>query len=462
MNSNCPAPSPGTVRTYLPIGLDLSTCLPAKWVDYGRFVAGGLYLRRHLEKYRDPDGYLPVSSEALRRVLPKRDYLAILDGLRSGRVVESTPGYRAGKDGRPGWSRGFRLTDQYRNGGFESTCLTHTELVRKVVRRRADQRDGIIFPVHRHLRDWHERLKVVTTFPETAFPLVCLADGEFRFTVCDQGRVHHNLSNLSREYRTHLRIGGRPLTGVDVVNSQPLILGLTLKASASAVKENIQAYAMRIIMAKRREYRQRNGEKTKEVSREPYLGTFSPACQNDELNRYIDLCLAGKLYEAVLDSLLDAEPGCGYDREKVKRKLFAVLYGHPRDGATRVGRAFRRLFPSLWEAVAAVNRMGKGALARRMQTVESYLVVHRTCGRLMRDLPEVPLLTVHDSLVSHDEHLGDIESVLREEFQAAFGVTPPVKRKSFAEEASPGVPTATGPDAGEVWDETFAGPRLAW
>jgi hypothetical protein len=66
-----------------------------------------------------------------------------------------------------------------------------------------------------------------------------------------------------------------------------------------------------------------------------------------------------------------------------------------------------------------------------MQTVESYLVVWRTCGRLRREYPDAPLLTLHDCLVTDEDHVGPFGAVLQDEFVRAFGVTPGLKSKPF-------------------------------
>jgi hypothetical protein len=191
------------------------------------------------------------------------------------------------------------------------------------------------------------------------------------------------------------------------------------------LREEIDTYQRTLIRIKK-------GDRGKREERVPNVGIDSDGGQIDGLDEYIELCLGGGVYEAVLGAVRRADADCRYDRDAVKQKLFAVLYGNPRDSDTRVGSAFKGLFPGVWRAVAAINARSDGALARWMQTVESYLVIWRACGRLMREYPGVPLLTIHDCLVTDEAHLDAFERVLLEEFRSVFGVVPKVKRKAFA------------------------------
>ncbi len=393
-------PPPDAVGVYLPDGLDLSACLCPKWRDYGAWVVSGLYLRRHTEIYHGPDDYLPVSSAVLRAILPRRHYRAILDALAAGGVIEGRDGYWAGSGARRGRCKAYRLTDAYRDAPFRRERLTHTELVRKVrkFRERPDERSAA--PVHRHLRQWVHRLTVIPGAPADSLPLAVIRDRRFFSKVCEQGRVHSNLTNLPRGLRKHLRAGGRPLWGIDVVNSQPLLLGLTLAGGRAALAAHLTIYRDWLT----------NPTHTPPPSHPhphhpppttntlPYVGTYSSAGQ-DDLRLYVDLCTEGQIYERLMKRT-------GFDRDLAKERFFAVAYNKPWQAArTVMGRAFREEFPSVWRSIRELNGSDHGELARRMQTVESYLVVWRACGRLMRAFPKAPLLTLHDCLLTDESHV---------------------------------------------------------
>jgi hypothetical protein len=73
-------------------------------------------------------------------------------------------------------------------------------------------------------------------------PLARICARDFFFTVCEQGRVHTNLTNLAREHRQYLRVGGRLLWAMDVTNCQPLLLGLTLANKNALLEQEMSEY----------------------------------------------------------------------------------------------------------------------------------------------------------------------------------------------------------------------------
>jgi hypothetical protein len=190
--------------------------------------------------------------------------------------------------------------------------------------------------------------------------------------------------------------GHGPLICIDIVNSQPLIMGLALKTPGGELSRAITEYQTHLPKANRSQRRARGERKGVESGQEeatPYLAACWGGCQSDDLDRYIGLCREGEIYEVLLDAVRRDGRRGEYDRDRIKRRLFAVLYGQPRHSGTRVGSAFKSLFPGVWAGVEALNLRGVG-LARQMQLVESYVVFWRACGRLMHDYPHAPLLTI--------------------------------------------------------------------
>jgi len=139
------------VFTYVPNNLDLAELMPKKWRDYARWFIGGLYLRQHTEKHLKREEYRPLSSMAIKAVLPKRDYKTILDILAKARVIECDNSYQNGEGKCPGYAKGYRLTPDFREAPYQRVQLGHSRLVSKVVKlwQREAKR---LAPVHRHLK----------------------------------------------------------------------------------------------------------------------------------------------------------------------------------------------------------------------------------------------------------------------------------------------------------------------
>jgi len=66
-----------------------------------------------------------------------------------------------------------------------------------------------------------------------------------------------------------------------------------------------------------------------------------------------------------------------------------------------------------------------------MQKLESQVMIGRVAARLIRERPEMPLLTVHDSILVPAEHVDYVRQVIEEEWLDEFGVVPRTKRSTF-------------------------------
>ncbi len=168
---------------------------------------------------------------------------------------------------------------------------------------------------------------------------------------------------------------------IDIKNSQPLILALTLNNWTNAPKPPTG--------------KGKPHHHPKPPTPTPYVFTLSDACLNDDRNQFLQLCVDGRIYEALAKKT-------GLSRDEVKKRFFAVAYGGQDDMNTRVGNAFGEMFPDCFAAIrqmkprqAARPRNGErrikdpaqGELARRMQRLESELVIGTVCDRLRRESP---------------------------------------------------------------------------
>jgi hypothetical protein len=408
--------------------------LPDRWPDYGKWLVHHLYLRRHLDRRYMDGSFSPVHSQTLRKILPQKHYQTILSLLTQEGVIERKHSYWNGGGAQGGYSKGCRLTEVHREARFGQHWVHHPELAQKLAKRKSEQESKYL-DVHRHLQKMMEDVESVGDYPLVYLPLMAIANGDFLFKVCPYGRVHTNLTSLPREYRKHIRWQGRPLWLIDVVNSQPLILALALKKQAQTTHNHTQPPTT---------YQPKHQSLN--------LATHSDRRLMVDAERYLDRCLAGRIYEDIADRLADEYPHYArltpYERrERVKKRFFAVAYGQKNDMFTQVGNAFRDLFPAcFWTIRGAkppqvprrkkgeprIKLPGHGELAKQMQRLESDIVIDTACERLRRERPEACLLTIHDCLLTTAEHKDYFAQVLADAFDEKYGVRPKLKFKLFA------------------------------
>ncbi|MBA4189487.1 MAG: hypothetical protein C0467_15980 [Planctomycetaceae bacterium] len=399
-------------KAHLPESFNLSVVSPA-WAAYACWVVSAVVIRRFIDREADSSTFVPLDSRYIDGHIPAKVRRPLLDQLLEARVLECDNLFYFNRyfDGGPGKCLCYRLGEGHRDSNIYARDITHPELLRKIARFADKERDAITDPIHLALRRWHDQVEVLPTAPHGEHPLLDnLIDGERRFTVCAQGRVHTNVANLPRQYRQFLRLDKQELFSCDVSTSQPLLLGLLLQKN----KET------------RGECRGRVGR----GERGSHEAVFNPY-SDSSLNVFLEDCLSGTVYDRIATAT-------GYLRDDVKSMFLAVIYGHPDHMHTKVGLAIRDLYPDVFNAVVELNyELGHGGLPKLMQKQESRVMIGRVAARLIRDYPAMPLLTVHDSVLVPEEFAAAATNVIREEWIAEFGVEPGVKTSGFMAPQSP-------------------------
>lgn len=106
-----------------------------------------------------------------------------------------------------------------------------------------------------------------------------------------------------------------------------------------------------------------------------------------------------------------------------------AVYGRPElMGCNLTGRAIRHLFPQFFDRVRQLAEAGEhGHLARSLQRFESDLVIRGVMAELLRTHPGVPVVPIHDAILTHAGHTETVRQVFQEVFQQRLKVTPRLK-----------------------------------
>jgi hypothetical protein len=339
---------------------------------------------------RDLRGYVPLLAALLRPFFPSSAaYKAVRDALIASGAIETDHKYIVGEK-----AMGYRLGPALAKVRQHRVVVTDRKLAAKI---RASLNDwvekGRALPVHAHLIDWLTRLRIdyrpalewllaqgdLEPSDETAVQFI--RDKVWHFSDCPYGRVHSNVTNLKSGLRQFLRIAGKPLVNLDIRNSQPLIFALILQ----------------------RHYG-------------PLAG------MPDDARRYVELCQEGKFYDVLM-----IEAGIPPDRRSdFKRRFFAHVFFCENWPETESAKAFGAAFPSVYAVVRREKEPDYTELAKNLQRAESGLMIGGVATRLMNEAPQIPVLTIHDSIMTTPEHAETVRSVMLEEFAKA-GLRPTIK-----------------------------------
>jgi hypothetical protein len=396
---------------FSPSNLDLARHVKPQWIEHAeslidRVVRGGI-------ENGSWEKYVRVNFAVLRNSIPDKIIKPLKAELLNAGILETDGQWIAGEK-----SLAYRFGPEYRH----QEISTPEPKVRRL-------RD----PVHRWLRDNFAELGIDLELADSlladhparelvSIPAKQIAERTPEFTYCRYGRVHTSLTRMPKVLRAALVSGG-DLWEVDIANSQPLLLAI--------IAANVDGFRDVRFRKKMSPYILPSLHPSGPFPTPPSImnsnsstvlayHTIGHALATTEIlpkvQEFIDVCERGDFYRVV---------GQGRPKDEVKEQLFGVLYGKNRSSSPLKTR-FRQLFPPIAALVHDLKQEDHAYLPRLMQLIESTLIIDRVCRRLMAK--HVPVWTIHDSLLTVENNIEHVQSVLLDEF-AAIGLTPTLHRK---------------------------------
>lgn len=415
----------------------------------------------HITYRHDAKGWVNISRQTIREFIHPRHASRIRTTLLQAGIIESNGIYKIGRH-----SMGYRIGPAYR-GHVKRIQVTKPSLVAKMLRHRIRFANSIIPEsklscVHKHLLHWLRltkidtqrayrladelpekpkkkrkigskgRRKMVKGYRRNLIKVTVdqIADGSIDFTVDRQGRVHTPITRLFTEARSCLTIGGQNLVSIDIANSQLLFFCLLmLDRLYLKIAEDEDAQQFPFVLSS-------PSGSTFSVLSSPSGSTLLPPDVADFVARVMD----GSIY----DYLMGEYNGAVEEEDKIKtRKQFKgdffqqVLYGdNDRNYASLTGLAiiFQTVYPSVWAFIIDQKQWdGDGdqddafkKLSKRMQWKESRFMIGQVCTRLAEHHALVPVLTVHDSILTTEDHVDLVKRIISEEF-TRLGVSASVR-----------------------------------
>lgn len=148
------------------------------------------------------------------------------------------------------------------------------------------------------------------------------------------------------------------------------------------------------------------------------------------MHDYLTRCAAGTLYEHMMEIT-----GTDLSRDDFKQHLFQEVFYRERHYPSRTWDAFVERYPSAGEMISHVMRHDRkrgadagGLLSRIMQRLESDLVIRTMCQQIMTEHPEVPILTIHDSIGTTEEHAAYVRGIMEQAY-SMFEISPSISVK---------------------------------
>lgn len=239
-------------------------------------------------------------------------------------------------------------------------------------------------------------------------------------------RLNSVITNLNRELRYYLRINGNRLVEVDMKSSQPYVLGSILTNDFFTESTRID-YRLSSIYPQL--YSQLNY-----ISSNPTSGITSKIEKSIYNNKEgfpkyfmsgdLDNCLEIQSYrnlpfkEGFYSHLNMTFFNGDFWTQKVKEDIMLVLNLKELEKRKHIEliQQFKIHFPNINSFIESVNSLNvfKSAVAILLQRSESYLFLLVGCKAVNEQLPNVPFLTIHDSILIEEQYSETTKRILEE------------------------------------------------
>lgn len=478
---------------FIPENIDIDKILRLNPIgQVAGFHKDNLYYILHLlsdipsrnKDLTNEEGYVPINAEILKEWIGK-GYRQYLNYLEDAGVIEVDYQFIVGKK-----SNGYRLCEKYQSK-LTPIPVTKTSLLKRLSTSQSnegiiDKQNGSDIPIEIYsaydpVKKWYNtggltiNYELAHSYNELTYQ--SKKDNKSKWDVPPNGseferknpylqyagnslsiekirksnfnphfdmnvfRYHSVLTNCKREIRNFIRYDGHELVAIDLSNSQPTLLTLLLDHEFwESIGEEGKLNILDIPYIDIDSIFNKQSHYTNTI-------TLGKKAQNNrivegsEIYDYYRMVGSGKFYSEFRQLLKDRLKLHFETNDEVKPMMFIVLFtdnrfiGQPEAEPKRI---FKELFPTVYEITSLIKKNAANNLPILLQRIESYIMYHRIVPRITKESPDLPIFTLHDSIVTLKGHEDYVENVMKEEFGKCLGF-PPHFKKEYWKEANLGL-----------------------
>jgi hypothetical protein len=117
-------------------------------------------------------------------------------------------------------------------------------------------------------------------------------------------------------------------------------------------------------------------------------------------------------------------------RNGFKRLFFSQVFFGKIKTTGRVSELFARDFPTVYKAINDLKRKDYRQVAYLLQAHESKIMIDIICRRILDELPNAFIATIHDSIMTTPEKADEVKAIMLREFQR-FGLNPMIRADTY-------------------------------
>ncbi|MFL5766071.1 MAG: hypothetical protein ACJ77K_19155 [Bacteroidia bacterium] len=289
------------------------------------------------------------------------------------------------------------------------------------------------------------RNEVYAKYLSRQFSITQFGGNSFRFKVDKTGnRVHTNLTNLYSPLRKFIKYSGKELASLDLRNSQPFLSTLLLRPefyyseqeSSLKLNEFLKKDQITPILKGIQDLRTGSNKKDKgeEEKKTIMAVSYEGEMPLNTTYQFIQKVQEGSFYHFLQKEFNLSNPGRQWDLNLAKKKTFQILFS-ANDAVKYPGsehiRLFQWLFHDVYEIFFQYKIKDYKLLAILLQRIESKLFLDVIAAQISSLYPNMPLFTIHDSIVCPMEMVEQIRKIMVEEITKHVRLCPTIKIESW-------------------------------
>jgi len=228
-------------------------------------------------------------------------------------------------------------------------------------------------------------------------------------------RLDSNVTNLPKELLKHITINGKHLIEIDITNSQPFFSSGLFNPTPEVEQIMVQYL----------------GEQLTMIIKSLHLS------EKEDVILYCSLVEQGNFYKHMMERFRQNNIPFK-DRGDVKTQLFIVFFGKSNaDKYNQAARLFSTEFPHVAKLFNLIKAKNNNRLAILLQRIEAYVILEKVALRISEEMPQLPFLTKHDSImpfklsVITSGSIKRVKNIITDTISKTIGAIPPGRMKRF-------------------------------
>lgn len=420
-----------------------------------------------------PGDFVSLYSKILKKNCGN-NYYVYVDGLLSSGIIECDEQYSKTKHE----SFGFKLSDKYSTSPYRFITLTDKFLVKRIRKYRKEKIEKLKIktaPIA-HLVRWltydglmidkNNALDFLETYKRKLTAELSKRELKTKYQKKQQtfvisryykikqqienwssnkhisiddagGRLYSPITGLPSLFRNFLTYNGEELVGYDIKNSQPLHFLTMLKKDFW--KDYTHGMTLKKLDGNLYNYLRGMVGYPSTIMFQKFDET--QYCKGFQDYTFKKLVKIGKLYEFICFKFFDKYYTKGgldrfNTRAKCKQEFMHMMYHNPKaphSKAKTVFADFKSYFPFEASIMEFMKTRKHNDFPVLLQKIEAQMLLNRVSKKVYDLNPDIPLFTIHDSIMTTKKHAATLKSILEGEYKKLLGFIPQFEITEYSE-----------------------------